>query len=141
MKESLRLAYGVPGKIPRMVPAEGATLCGQFVPGGTAVSMSCYSFHQNPAWFNDPAEFKPERWADKTASDRMDKSFIPFSRGSRNCIGQNLAYAQLYYAFAYLFRNFELEAFETSQQDMEWHDAFVVATFGHLKVKARRLKS
>lgn len=103
--------------------------------------MSCYVYHHNPVYFKDePFKFKPERWTDKAESELMDKAFMPFSRGSRNCIGSNLAYAQLYYAFAYLFRNFEIEAFETTQDDMDWHDCFVVATFGHLKIKARRLK-
>lgn len=88
--------------------------------------------------FPDAEHFKPERWLDPAQSAALEKSYISFSRGSRGCIGMNLAYAELFYTFAYLFRNFELELFETTQHDMEWHDAFVVATFGHLRAKVRK---
>lgn len=40
VKESLRLSYGIPGRIPRVVPPEGATFCGEHIPPG----VSC-SFH------------------------------------------------------------------------------------------------
>lgn len=145
IRETLRLSYGVPGKLPRVVPPGGAELAGTFLPGGTMVSMACFVYHHHEAFFERPNEFLPERWLVDENSDNtpekmseLEKGWIPFSRGSRNCIGQNLAWAERYYAFAYLFRRFELSNEGTSQRDMEWHDAFVVATFGHLKVKARR---
>lgn len=34
IKESLRLSYGVPGRMPRVVPNGGAVLCGQNIPAG-----------------------------------------------------------------------------------------------------------
>ena len=142
IKEALRVSYGVPGKLPRVIPAEGMTLCGQYIPPGTTVSMSCYVYHHDSKVFEDPYKFKPDRWLageDKVAE--MDRYFMPFSRGSRACMGSNLAYAQLHYTLTYLLRNFDLELFETTERDMEWHDSFVMATFGHLKVKATRLTS
>jgi cytochrome P450 len=103
------------------------------------VSMSCYVYHQNPAYFPRASEFLPERWLEEKSAAEVEKNFISFSRGSRNCIGMNLAYAELFYGFAYLFRRFELARGDMTDRDMEWHDAFVVATFGHLKVKLRRM--
>lgn len=140
IKESLRLTYGVVGKAPRVVPPEGATLCGKFVPGGTIVSTSSYTNNHNPEYFRSHPhdQFRPERWLDKEEADLNEKSFAPFSRGSRNCIGQNLALANLHLVFAYLFRRFDLEIFETNKEDMEWHDGLLALTFGHLRVKARR---
>ena len=140
VKESIRLSYGVPGKIPRQVPPEGATFCGERIPAGTMLSMACYVYHNCDEYFPDASQFQPERWLDASQSADLDKKFISFSRGSRSCIGTNLAYAELFYTFAYLIRNFELELFDTTERDMEWHDAFVVATFGHLKVKVRKVE-
>lgn len=141
VKESLRLAYGVPGKNPRVVPPSGAELCGQFIPGGTVISMSTYSYHMHDGYFNThpAAEFRPERWLNKEDADWNEKFFMPFSRGSRDCLGRNLALATLYLTFAYFFRRFELEIDGTTPADMEWHDGMLALTFGHLKVKARRL--
>lgn len=39
VKESLRLSYGPPGRVPRTVPKEGAVMCGQQIPPG--VSLFC----------------------------------------------------------------------------------------------------
>jgi cytochrome P450 len=142
IKESLRLSYGVPGKLPRVVPADGAELAGRFIPGGTTISMSCHTYHHNPAFYrDDPDIFLPERWLRQEGDDgkaRDEEPLISFSRGSRGCLGQNLAYAELHYTIAYLLRCFELEVVETTEHDMDWHDAFVVATYGHLKVTAKR---
>lgn len=61
IKESLRLSYGVPGKLPRMVPPEGAVLANTRLPAGTAVSMACHTYHHNPSFFPNPDEWSPER--------------------------------------------------------------------------------
>jgi cytochrome P450 len=138
IRETLRLSYGVPGKLPRVVPPGGAELAGTFLPGGTTVSMACYVYHHHEPFFERPDEFLPERWLDPEKATELERAWIPFSRGSRNCIGQNLAWSELFYTFAYLFRRFEISNGGTTERDMEWHDAFVVATFGHLRVRLRR---
>lgn len=104
--------------------------------------MACYVYHQNPEYFERPSDFLPERWLDEKSAAENEKNFIAFSRGSRNCIGMNLAYAELYYGFAYIFRKFEMVRAEgMTDRDMDWHDAFVVATFGHLKVNLKKLEA
>lgn len=62
-----------------------------------------------------------------------------FRKGARQCLGQNLAMATLYMAFAYLVRNFQLEMDGTGERDMEWHNGLLPITFGHLKVEAWRM--
>lgn len=55
--------------------------------------------------FSDPQEFIPERWID---NPRLDKYMLSFSRGSRICLGMNLAYAELYILLAGIFRQYEI---------------------------------
>lgn len=151
IKECLRISSPVPGKLPRMVPDGGAELVGTYLPPGTAVSMAMHVYHSHPGYFPQPEKFIPERWLDngagaKEINEALDpeKAFMPFSRGSRNCIGQNLAWAELFYCFGYLLRRFELEGVVKDQRGlgmkeaMEWKDSFVVVTKGHLEVKVRR---
>lgn len=138
---------GVPGKLPRVVPPEGITLAGSFIPGGTTVSSCSYAYHLNPECYPDPLSFRPERWMNNPQTgDFVDnggtdpeKFYMPFSRGSRNCLGINLAYAELFLIVAYLLRNFDLQLHDTSDEDMEWVDNFLTIPFGHVKVKVRRL--
>ncbi|KAL9076278.1 MAG: hypothetical protein Q9161_000994 [Pseudevernia consocians] len=140
IKEGLRLSYGAPGRLPRVVPSSGAVFCGQKIPAGIRVSSSAYVHHQDPHTFKDPQTYRPERWLeDSTDGDRreMEKKFIPFSRGSRSCIGLNLAYAEIYLILAHLFRRFEISNAGTTDADMEWDDSLVAVIRGHLKVTVR----
>lgn len=40
----------------------------------------------SPAHFPDPLVFTPERWL--VEDNRLDKYLMPFSRGTRGCLGQ-----------------------------------------------------
>lgn len=138
VKESLRLS-GFLGKAPRIVPEDGAMLCGEHVPEGTVVSCSAYAYHHNPEYFGtDHAVFNPDRWLGDSER-RLDRYWFPFGRGSRDCIGQNLGLAMLYLSFACILTRFDFELCDMSKDDMEWHDAMMtIKSHGHLKVKARR---
>lgn len=142
VKESLRLSYGVPGRLPRVVPDAGAVFCGQKIPPGTQVSCSIFVYHHNESAWQDSFMFKPERWIvsenhNAEAVAELEKRFLSFSRGSRSCPGMNLAYANLHLLLARLFRRFDMELFETGKEEMEWKDSFVPMTRGHLRVKIR----
>ncbi|KAH6609558.1 hypothetical protein Trco_002904 [Trichoderma cornu-damae] len=133
IKEALRVAHGAPGKLPRITPQEGATLCGQRIPPKTPVSFSHWVYHYDPSIFPDPTRFDPERWIGSKNGD-LDKHLLSFSKGSRSCIGINLAYAELYLLFASFFRNFEPTLDGTDAEDMEVRDYYAPMCNGHLKV-------
>ncbi|OQE13535.1 hypothetical protein PENFLA_c046G02007 [Penicillium flavigenum] len=135
VKEALRFTQGAPGRLPRVVPSDGATLCGEFIPGQTIVSSSHYVYHFDSHIFDDPFAFKPERWLDETDSQRLDKHMLSFSRGSRGCIGINLAYAELYLIFAHVLRKFDLSLDGTTMDDMTLRDYYAPMAKGHLKVR------
>ncbi|OJJ42248.1 hypothetical protein ASPZODRAFT_77343 [Penicilliopsis zonata CBS 506.65] len=135
IKESLRFTHGPPGRLPRVVPAAGARLCGRDIPPNTIVSMSHYVYHNDEKIFPNPEAFMPERWMGDD-SHYLDKHLISFSKGSRGCIGINLAYAELYLAFAYIFRVLDLDLHETQAEDLEWRDFYAPITKGQLKVTA-----
>jgi cytochrome P450 len=57
-------------------------LCGTRVPKGTSVWVPFYPMFIDPALWDSPLEFRPERFQGATSSD---PKFIPFSFGPRNC--------------------------------------------------------
>ncbi|RVD85995.1 uncharacterized protein DFL_004291 [Arthrobotrys flagrans] len=137
IKESLRFSHGVPGPLPRDVPAGGATLLGHHLPAGTVLLNSAYTYHTNPAAFPNPSKWDPTRWLVGDTRE-MERHFIPFSRGSRICIGMHLAEAELSLALGRFVRRFEvgfMEGFEES--DMEWRSVFVPKTRGMLMIWAK----
>jgi len=88
IKEGLRLASPVPGRLPRVIEAdEGMVLNGYKVPNGTIVGMSAWMMHRDPDIWPEPETFSPERWLDPVKAKKLDKYLVAFGKGSRQCIG------------------------------------------------------
>ncbi|PWY94044.1 cytochrome P450 [Aspergillus sclerotioniger CBS 115572] len=104
--ETLRLYPAVPCDLHRIVPSQGATLGGHWVPGGSNVTTQLWSLHRDPDVFAHPERFDPSRWASPTKA--MKDAFMPFGAGSRNCIGMHLARIELRLATAHFFRQFPI---------------------------------
>ncbi|KAJ5034851.1 uncharacterized protein L3040_008120 [Drepanopeziza brunnea f. sp. 'multigermtubi'] len=73
-----------------MVPPQGTTIGGKFIPGTTIVSMGVLFPMKHSDAFENPTKCEPERWLENTHT--LD----------------NLAWCELYLAFANLFRRFDL---------------------------------
>jgi cytochrome P450 len=141
IKESLRIGPGgVAVGLPRIVPPPGAKICDSFVPAQTIVSIAAWFVHYAPEIFPSPEKFSPERWlgeGEEAQNSALDKWLVPFSRGPRMCLGQNLAWCELYLAFAALFRRFDmqLDMGGAKAVDVKWHSHFLPLFLGeHLRV-------
>ena len=120
IKESLRhIPSGV--SLTRVVPHTGATISGQQIPGGSTVGMAILHVHQSEEIFEDALSFKPDRWLREDAKD-LEQWLVPFSRGPRMCFGVNLAWCELYIAFATMVRRFDMAIDGTTAEDMEWRE-------------------
>jgi len=51
--------------------------------------------HMDPAIFEDPERFHPERWLDPEKAKQISKYLQPWGRGARLCLGMELAYYDL----------------------------------------------
>lgn len=82
------------------------------LPNGCGILISLIGLHHDPkVWGEDHDIFRPERWEDKEAAvKRHPCSFIPFSYGSRNCIGKYHGFIQLKIAAVQLVRQFKVYA-------------------------------
>lgn len=61
-------------------------LVGKTIPAGTNIGIAIYVLHRDERFFPDPLKFKPERFLDE--DKKHPYCFVPFSAGSRNCIGK-----------------------------------------------------
>jgi len=88
LEEALRILPPAPNGGPRVTPPEGVVIDGQWVPGGTSVTVPWYSAHRLSSNWRDADQFVPERWLgyDRYKADNRG-AFAPFSAGPRNCIG------------------------------------------------------
>ena len=77
------------------VAQEDLDICGHFIPKGSEISIDIYNLHHNPAVWNDPYKFDPERFAPGGEADNQQGvAWNPFSNGSRQCIGMAFSLAE-----------------------------------------------
>ncbi|KAF2127467.1 cytochrome P450 [Dothidotthia symphoricarpi CBS 119687] len=135
IKEALRMAPTTTSELSRMVSPQGAEIGGEVIPGGTIVSMGVLFTMQHPYAYELPELFIPERWLEEgeDAKRRLDRYFVPFSKGPRSCIGINFAWCEMYLTLANLFRRFDLSVDGTKDEDFDWFDAGVALFKGSLK--------
>jgi cytochrome P450 len=78
------------------------------VPAGTTVLMSPWAMHRDRRWFDDPEQFRPERWLDGLASRLPRFAYYPFSSGPRRCVGSSFAVMEATIALAEVLPKFEM---------------------------------
>ncbi|KAI0459980.1 cytochrome P450, partial [Xylaria acuta] len=127
LNESLRRYPPVAGSLPRVAPKGGAMVDGGFVPEGTIVSLYQWAVNHDKNYWNDPYSFAPERWLGdpKYKSDKLD-AMQSFSVGPRNCIGRNLAYAEMRLILAKIVYNFDMTLADDSRDWLDGQRAFVI---------------
>jgi cytochrome P450 len=138
IQEALRLSYGVASRLARIAPDEELVVPGNMewrIPANTPVSMTQLQLFRDSKMFPSPLRFRPERWIE---NPRLDRFQFVFCKGSRICLGKNLAIAEMQLLLAGLFLthgskdvNMEhdigyLELWQTDESDVECSvDAFV----------------
>jgi len=78
------------------------------VPAGTQLIMSQWVMHRDPRYYEDPLEFRPERWLDGSTSMLPKYAYFPFGGGPRLCIGQSFAKMEAVLLLATIARGFRL---------------------------------
>ncbi|KAI0112517.1 cytochrome P450 [Nemania sp. FL0031] len=135
IKETLRIST-VTARLTRVAPDEALQYKDWVMPAGTPISMTLHEISFDPEIFPSPNEFRPERWLPSNPNvDQCNRYLVAFSRGSRQCIGINLAYAELYIVIAALIRHKEFELYDTNRErDVDFtRDFFVGETSASTK--------
>lgn len=128
LNEALRVFVPSPIIAGRVIPAGGLVVGGYMLPEETRVFAAQYIAYRSSLHFARPKQFIPERWLPDrpeefkgdntdgkspghiplTTADRFVDIFQPFSYGPRNCIGKNLAKAELRLILCKILWHFDL---------------------------------
>ncbi|KAH9232881.1 hypothetical protein K456DRAFT_1750283 [Colletotrichum gloeosporioides 23] len=94
------------------------------IPRGYAYGMSAYIMHTDERLFPEPSKFLPERWLDENGQRKkgLERFLLTFSKGSRQCLGMQLAYCELHVAVAAVVLRAlpYMRLYETTDVDVEY---------------------
>jgi len=83
---------------------------GYRVPVGMTIFISPWVLHRDSRYFDDPEEFRPDRWAGGLAKQLPRFAYMPFGGGPRVCIGNRFAMMEAVLILATIVQQFVLEA-------------------------------
>lgn len=106
-QEAMRLFPPIWG-FPREASADD-TLGGYLIPAGSTVMVSPYLTHHHPEFWDEPEQFRPERFAPEPAGRRAQhNAYYPFGLGPRACIGAQFALLEATIVLSTLMQRFQL---------------------------------
>ncbi|KAI4985000.1 hypothetical protein ZWY2020_017630 [Hordeum vulgare] len=114
VSETLRLYPAAPMLLPHQSSAD-CKVGGYNVPSGTMLMVNAYAIHRDPAAWERPLEFVPERFEDGKAEGRF---MIPFGMGRRRCPGETLALRTIGMVLATLVQCFDWDRVDGKEVDM-----------------------
>ena len=117
LQEALRLYP--PGWLITRRTLEADELGGFPIAPRTDVFISPYMLHRHPAFWSEPEEFRPERFAGADAEERHRFAYIPFAVGPRHCIGENIAMFEMLVHVHAMSRRFTLTRADNEPIELE----------------------
>ncbi|KAI0161392.1 isotrichodermin C-15 hydroxylase [Xylariaceae sp. FL1272] len=144
LNEALRMYPPVTSGLVRKAPKGGATIAGHYVPEGTRFEIQQWSMNHSPENWADPWAFRPERFLGTNeeamqAGNKLE-ALQAFSVGPRNCIGRNLAYAEMRIILARIIFDFDLVLSEESKQWIDKQHAYTLWERVPLNVFAKPIR-
>jgi cytochrome P450 len=111
LHESLRLCP--PGAATMRAPIRDLDVDGYRIEAKTFAVVSFYALHRDPALWQDPLNFDPDRFLPERSKGRSRWQYLPFGGGPRSCVGDHFAMLEATLALATIVRAVEIESLGT----------------------------
>ncbi|XP_075983945.1 cytochrome P450 6B5-like [Anticarsia gemmatalis] len=85
---------------------------------GLRVHIPVIHLHNNPDFFPEPEEYKPERFYGDNKRDIKPYTYMPFGDGPRVCIGMRFAKMQMIAGLITLFKKYRVELAEGMEKKL-----------------------
>ncbi|KAL3499501.1 hypothetical protein ACH5RR_038594 [Cinchona calisaya] len=120
VKETFRLHPALPLLVPKR-SSQSCMVGGYTIPKDTSVFVNAWAIHRDPELWDNPLEFKPERFLSEP--NKWDYSgnnfqYLPFGSGRRICAGIPLAEKMLMYILASLLHPFDWKPTKSKEEDL-----------------------
>ncbi|CAK4134894.1 unnamed protein product [Aphanomyces euteiches] len=126
--------------------SDGSTV---FIPKGTTIHFNMAAMHRNPKYWTTPESFLPERFIEGTSEWNEDLAlrggkshtfhYMPFSMGSKGCIGQKFAMAELQLVVATLVSKYDFAP--TAKMNIRQEFGGITTRPVHVEMTVRRVQA
>ena len=116
---------------------------GTIIPKTTRIIIPIFLLHRHPDHWTDADKFMPERWLEESSNGKKKRhpfTFLPFSAGGRNCIGERFARIEAQLILVNLIREFQIKLTPSVQNaELEFRSSLTVKSKPkvHIVVKSR----
>ncbi|XP_071998129.1 cytochrome P450 3A9-like [Engystomops pustulosus] len=104
VQETLRM-YPAAARLER-VSKQTVEINGVTIPQGIVCMIPSYVLHNDPEFWPEPEEFRPERFSKENRENHTPYTFLPFGDGPRNCIGMRFAMLSMKVAITAILQHF-----------------------------------
>ena len=87
------------------------------IPKGDQVLVSPYVIHHNPKYFDNPGEFRPERFTAENERKLPKGAYVPFAAGARVCLGKAFAMMEARLILGTMVQHVDFEVAEDFELD------------------------
>jgi cytochrome P450 len=87
-------------------------VAGYRVEAGSLLAVGIYALHRDPALWDGPLAFDPDRFSPENSQGRDRWHFIPFAGGARSCIGEHFARLETTLALGTIIRATEIHSLD-----------------------------
>jgi cytochrome P450 len=130
LHEALRLCPPAAGTM--RSPTRDIVVDGYRIEAKTIAVVSFYAMHRDPALWEDPLSFDPDRFLPERSKGRSRWQYLPFGGGPRSCIGDHFAMLEATLALATIIRAAEIESLGL---DFPLETPFTVVAAGPIRAR------
>ncbi|XP_065221753.1 cytochrome P450 6k1-like [Planococcus citri] len=94
------------------------------IPAGTSIIVPTYGIHLDELFYENPTEFRPERFTAEEKAKRSSCTYLPFGEGPRICIAERFANLQVKVGLIYAIKNFTYRVSPEMKLPMEYRKVF-----------------
>ncbi|ESA38716.1 unspecific monooxygenase [Leptolyngbya sp. Heron Island J] len=104
IKESMRMNTPVSSTMRRA--HTDIDVGGYLIPKGASICIPICALHQSQSLWENPKDFKPERFDSSAIKKQHRYAYLPFGFGERGCIGARYAVAEMQWVIAMILQKF-----------------------------------
>ena len=95
-----------------------------FFPKGAILAVSPMATGRNEKYFDEPLEYRPERWTREFERQLPKGAYIPFAAGPRVCLGKQFAMMEMKIILGTLIQNVDINILDGFEPDVLAQIAF-----------------